>query len=223
MASLKLQDVRSPLEQFRDDEAAGPAKAPSEPSQKATAAEKPKDPPKRPRRSPTPRGKRARDSKAKEPLYERPLAEQARISIGATMLPALYERLDDLTASLRGEPGPRVSMTRLLIATVHFGMPSGEDEAVELALRWQRLRLGVGGSDPYEGARTRPYTLRLYEGQVELLDVFARALKERHAITGGRSALLNAIVHFEGPSYPAEALRLIRDLEVAVKRLGVAA
>ncbi len=146
------------------------------------------------------------------PEIESRTPQRRRRQTSLTLLPQLIDRLQALADELAEQGSRRASFAQLVGATVFFAVPREPEEARTAALRWARLRAGT--TDPFEGARGREINVRLDEALVDELDTLARQLK-RDGILHGRSVLINAAVHFNGPRDAQAARDLLARYELA--------
>ncbi len=146
------------------------------------------------------------------PEVESRTPQRRRRQTSLTLLPQLIDRLQGLADELAEQGTRRASFAQLVGATLFFAVPREPEEARTAALRWARLRAGT--TDPFEGARGREINVRLDEALVDELDALARQLK-RDGILHGRSVLINAAVHFNGPRDAQAARDLLARYELA--------
>lgn len=152
----------------------------------------------------TPSAPRAADVPAAPQVGPFPFADDERTQLAVRVTPRIWERLESLATALRDDGNRQASVSGLVVSVLAFRAPADPAGAIELARRF----VADGEDTP-----TVERNVRVYEAQRLLLDQHARALAQA-GIPGGRSRVVNAIIHAHLPSSPDDAAQLLRAFDL---------
>jgi hypothetical protein len=135
-----------------------------------------------------------------------PRGERRKL-VAMRLMPGIVARFDGFEEELNRH-GRRVTLTQLWTAAIERALPEDPDAALALRHRWEALeRSRAENPNPYRGQEPADVSVRL---PVELIARLDRLTRNAHRVAGfsrnGRSALINAGLHFHGPAGADEAL-----------------
>ena len=170
MAALKIKPVSPAREREAAKAAPSPEPARDEP-EAAAKVEAEKDKPGATRR-PTPRSK---PKLASADDQRSPYAGERRGQVSMFLYPSLWAALEERAGELV-ERGEKASATALLVAILHFHMPTDEAEAEVLVRDFLLKRAGALGERVFEGESATERNARLFESQRDELGRLGRAV-----------------------------------------------
>jgi hypothetical protein len=120
-----------------------------------------------------------------------------------------WETIEEQVQELREEGVVDASITRWVMALLHFRAPEDRDDARHLMLQWRQLE--ADDEQPYLELRRQPRPLRLYPSLWERQQWLLRDLARDSLADVSMAMWISAIAHFRGPRDAADAKVLLRD------------
>jgi len=120
-----------------------------------------------------------------------------------------WETIEEQVQELREEGVVDASITRWVMALLHFRAPEDREGARQLILQWRQLE--ADDEQPYLELRRQPRPLRLYPSLWERQQWLLRDLARDSLADVSMAMWISAIAHFQGPRDAADAKVLLRE------------
>jgi hypothetical protein len=120
-----------------------------------------------------------------------------------------WETIEQQVQQLREEGVADASITRWVMALLHFRAPEDRDDSRHLMLQWRQLE--ADDEQPYLELRRQPRPLRLYPSLWERQQWLLRDLARDALADVSMAMWISAVAHFRGPRDATDAKVLLRD------------
>jgi hypothetical protein len=119
-----------------------------------------------------------------------------------------WEAIEEQVQELREQGVADASITRWVMALLHFRAPESREDARALILQWRQLE--ADDEQPYLELRRQPRPLRLFPSLWERQQWILRDLAHDSLADVSMAMWISAVAHFRGPRDADQAKVLLR-------------